>query len=255
MKKLFAVGIFCLFVASSQHALASVQIAGGSSLLTQSYADQLGTWLGEGDLTITNIYTKQSGDRSGDFHAAADFKGRTFVLIEVPANTADDRRTLLINNPYQIIGGYNPQSWDSSTDYHYTPLDPQRTAFLFNLTTTEIQRQSLTSETGINGQYQTYNDFAFGPIFGGGWDIWINGDLSTGGAYNWSYGGTVESNNILSGPSHHHTFTALGSIEVFTITNGIAGVVPEMDSVVVWSILGLATAGYVWCGRQRSSVV
>jgi hypothetical protein len=61
----------------------------GGSLLDQSGANQLASWLGEGDLTITNIFSHTNGDgkTAADFHAAADNQGRTFSLYSVRAGT------------------------------------------------------------------------------------------------------------------------------------------------------------------------
>jgi hypothetical protein len=54
-----------------------------ASLLTPAYQSQLESWLGEGPLILTNIYTKQAGDTSFDFHSAVDGQGRTFTLEPV----------------------------------------------------------------------------------------------------------------------------------------------------------------------------
>ena len=53
-------------------------------------------------------------------------------------------------NTYQIIGGYNPQSWDSSNNYHYTNNDADRTGFIFNLTNANVGKmhQKKTTESG-----------------------------------------------------------------------------------------------------------
>ena len=92
---------------------AAATIAGGSDLLSSSYAATLESWLTgdptlsySGSLVFTNIFDKASGDTSADFHAAVDGKGATIVVME-----ATDSR-----NPDQtvLIGGFNPQSWSSS---------------------------------------------------------------------------------------------------------------------------------------------
>ena len=159
------------FAGTSSQASASI-VVGGSTLLSQTYADQLETWLGEGPIVLTNIFTKQTGDDSYDFHAAADGQGRTFTVVQVLANSATDGDTGLADNLAQVIGGYNPQSWNSSGTYNYTPADADRTAFLFNLTSTEIQKQNLTGQGSLSsGQLQTYNVSSFGPTFGGVADL------------------------------------------------------------------------------------
>lgn len=52
MKKVL---IFALLMSLISFASAAT-ILGGSALLTTSYANQLESWLGEGNITITNIY-------------------------------------------------------------------------------------------------------------------------------------------------------------------------------------------------------
>ena len=75
-------------------------VVNGSGILNQSGANQLASWLGEGDLTLTNIFSHSIGDgkTTSSFHAAADGKGRNFVLFEVSSvkGVATDL----------IIGGY-----------------------------------------------------------------------------------------------------------------------------------------------------
>ncbi len=131
-------------------------IIGGSALLDAAKLTQLETWLGEGPLVVTNIFTGVSGDgkTAPTFHAAANGQGRTFVLYQATSPVS------------AIIGGYNPQSWSSSGSYNMTPNIVDRKAFLFNLTSGALQRQRVDSPT--YGQYQTYNNNNYGPTFGGG---------------------------------------------------------------------------------------
>src|SRR5262245_57675236 len=81
----------------------SIVIGGG---LRQSEADQLVVWLGQWCLQLTTIF---SGIDSFSFHAAADGQGRTFTVSDVQRGSALFR-----------IGGYDPRSWESIYDYHYT---------------------------------------------------------------------------------------------------------------------------------------
>ena len=47
-----------------------------ATLITAADQSQLESWLGEGPLTLTNIYTKKAGDTAANFHAAVDGQGR-----------------------------------------------------------------------------------------------------------------------------------------------------------------------------------
>lgn len=155
-------------------------------LLTEAYQSQLETWFGQGDLNFTNIYTKSSGDYASDFHAAVDGLGATFFLMRVDANP--DYSFSYISGP-QIVGGYNPQSWKSDDTYNATPNDADRTAFIYNLTNSILQRQDLSGE-GSNGEYQTYNGPFAGPSFGKT-DFVLDFDLNAGsGKLGNSYLGT-----------------------------------------------------------------
>lgn len=151
-----------------------------AQLLTAVNELQLEQWLGQGDQSFTKIFTKVAGDGQVgyDFHAAVDNKGPTFVLMSVYGSSL----SYSSNIPSQIIGGYNPQSWDSSSTNHITVDDAERTAFIFNLSNGTLWRQKLSNE-GVVGQTQTsLNSPAYGPHFGAG-------DLSLGP-------GTMESNGL-----------------------------------------------------------
>ncbi len=183
-------------------------VVGGSDLLNQAELDQLATWLNEGPLTLTNVFTKTAGSTSVDFHNAVDGIGRTFSVIEVLATQG---------NAQQIIGGYNPQSWSSIGAYNIVPNDADRTAFLFNLSTLVTQLEKLSSVDGNVGQYQTLNAANYGPTFGYGWDLYVGSDLLSGFAFQYSYGTGFDA-NILGIPQYSQL--DYGALEVFTIANG-----------------------------------
>ena len=229
-------------LAATAGSASATTIVGGSNLLSSAGADLLEGWLGEGELELTNIFTKGPGDTSEECHDAVDGMGRTFSLIEV----VDDQGNLV-----QIIGGYNPQSWSSVQDYNYTYPDAERTAFLFNLTSSEIQRQRLsTSELGTEiGVPQTLNYPNYGPTFGGGHDLYTDALLSlgyayshtygTGGNYGWGYG-------ITGGG-----YFVIGQIEIFTIAlEDPNAPIPEPATM---TLLGLGLAGIAARARKKSS--
>ncbi len=81
-----------------------------------------------------------------------------------------------------VIGGYNPQSWNSSGTYNIANTDAERTAFIFNLSTSILLREILSTDpdTYGAGHRQTYNgnNSSYGPTFGGGHDFYTR--LSAG---------------------------------------------------------------------------
>jgi hypothetical protein len=109
------VGAVMVVLLGGMQAAEATPVIGGSGFLTDAYASQLEGWLGEGPIQLTNIFTKKAGDRAQAFHAAADGQGRTFTVIEVFYGAG--------NSQHSVIGGYNPQSWSSSDQWHsHVPL-------------------------------------------------------------------------------------------------------------------------------------
>ena len=217
--------MFLLLLSLSLPAAAATVVNGGS-LLNQVNANQIATWLGEGDLVLTNVYSSSGGltaPQPPSWHNAVDGVGRTVSLLLTDIG---------------LVGGYNPVSWNSSGGYTINLTDAGRTAFIFNLNSGVIQRQLLGSS---DGQYQTYNHVAYGPTFGGGHDLTVNRD---GGIFYFgtafSYGNGTGSANIF-GNGGQTNFTLLG-FETFTITN-----VPELSTLAPTSLALLLAAAK----RQR----
>ncbi|MBA5607576.1 PEP_CTERM-anchored TLD domain-containing protein [Duganella sp. FT3S] len=198
--------------------------AGAASLLNAAEQQQLATWLGEGPVAFTNIYTKANGDTSAAFHHAADGKGRTIAVMQA---TNEKGQTWL-------IGGYNPQSWASSGGYHITTEQAQRTGFLFNLTTSEIHRQTpKTYALDTVGSYQTLNAANVGPTFGLGNDLYVPADLTHGGySLLYSYADPNRYNfntSVLDGSTFVRPNITFGAMEIYTIS-----AVPEPASGALW---------------------
>lgn len=141
-------------------------------LLTPADLVQLSGWLGHGEFRLERLFQKHDGQTAADFHAAVDGKGRTFTVMEATTELGQTFK----------VGGYNPQSWDSSGGFHITTEDASRTGFLFNLTSHQVHRQTpRTYALDTVGSFQTWNDAKTGPAFGAGHDLYVGWDLTTGG--------------------------------------------------------------------------
>ena len=216
------------------------QADSGTSLLSPGYKTQLETWLGEGRLSLTNIYTKASGDTSLDFHKASDGKGRTFSVMEA---TNSSGKTWL-------VGGYNPQSWSSTDGMHVTMDDSQRTAFLFNLTAGFMLPQLKQYFSGDSiGSGQTFNDRDYGPTFGSGHDLYVPQDLTHGGyssLYTYNRFGQPNSGvSLIDGSVFTNPNITFGAIQVFSIS-----AVPEPGSYGLM-LVGLGVMGLVLQRKRR----
>lgn len=196
-----------------------------AALLTSSYEAQLEAWLGQGDLDFTNIFTKQVGDTSLDFHAAADYKGATVTLLKASGGGFID----------QIIGGYNSQSW-FGIDVWGHQSNPG--GFIFNLSAQEAFKLGLWFGSD---SYATYNYDNLGPSFGGGYDLYVAGSLSWGWINPYSYG-TGDNANVLGGYGPIWSMD-IADLEVYTFKAAAsepptAGV-PDAGSTLAMAGLGL----------------
>ena len=211
---------------------AQAHLIGGSQILSYSDVDTLAGWLGEGPLQLKNIFsTDNDGTNTpADFHAACDGMGRTFSIYSVTKG----------GNNY-IIGGYNPQSWDTGGSHITWPLE-QRTAFIFNLTTGLYQGQRTDKE----GSVQTHNLEDLWPHFG---NYDLNGFTNPDhpmpyylASTNYGVGGTYEQN--LFGEKRGSRFTT-NRLEVFVISP-----VPE-PSLGLLLLLGIVPLGLIYRRRRR----
>jgi len=206
MKTIIAALAFTLAAGAQS---ASAQTTSGTSLLDAGRYGQLERWLGAGELNLTNVYTRQPGDTSADFHAGADARGPTFTLLEV---------TNAAGNSY-LVGGYNPQSWASDEGWHETVRDSQRTAFLFNFTEPAVYRQILSGYIlPSQGQRQTFNETEFGPVFGSGPDLFVNDRLDTALSWQLSYGNPLDERLSIIDRSVGGQTVRIDGMEIYAIT-------------------------------------
>ena len=214
----------------------------GGTLLTQSSADQLASWLGEGDLVLTDIYSASPGT-AASFHAAADGQGRPFSVAEVQLAPGQGQPG---SGPAQLVGGYDPVSWNSSSGYNTNATDAGRTAFIFNLSTSLLLPQLLTSQclsSPCDGHFQTFNFYPWGPTFGGGHDLDL---LQDNYAFRYSYG-----NSNVFGRGTGTDFFALSRLEVYTIAD--VTTVPEPSTGILGITAALIGIGTVLWRRPRHS--
>lgn len=235
LKKMIFTFIAGIVLAAS-HANAAV-VTGSSALLTKDDVTQLGSWLGQ-SVDLTNIYTKQAGNTSFDFHAAVDGKGATFVVMQVT-----DQNSGITG----LVGGYNPQSWNSNEGYSYSYDVNSRDAFLFNLSTDTVFGQKDISNYNYwywydQGVYQTYNSSYYGPTFGGGHDLYVADDLTYAYSNLWSYASTNGAGNLLGNGANNYSWQVAG-LEVFNMAPA-RNEVPEPASLALFAIAlgGLAAA-------------
>ena len=205
MKTLLAAAALVLALALPQAAAQT-----GAPPLDPVLEGQLERWLGAGDQIFDNIYTRQGpADSAPDFHAAADGRGPTFTLLRV-SDAAGQA---------WLVGGYNPQSWDSDDGWHFTQRDFQRSAFIFNYTAPAVYRQVPSSfELPSQGSFQTFNAIDQGPTFGAGPDLFVDESLDTALSWRLSYGDPAgEGRSIIDG-SVGGRFFAIDAMEVYAVS-------------------------------------
>lgn len=236
MKTIIAAGSLALALSSLAGAAHAGDIVGGSSLLDDGKQAQLERWLGAGEFNLTNVYTRQAGDTSVDFHMDADGKGATFTVLDVTNGSGESF----------LVGGYNPQSWASGGGWNETARDWQRTAFLFNFTEPAVYRQILSSYVlPSQGQFQTFNSPGTGPMFGLGPDLVVTQGLDTALSWQLSYGNPLDEGMSIVDRGRGGQALQVNAIEVFSVSP-----VPEPASAAML-MAGMGVLGLIARRRRR----
>lgn len=153
MKSLLAsFGIAVCLLAPQASSATTVTV---NSLIDTTDAQQLETWLGVGPQDFTRIFSGDAGIVSAaDFHRAVDGAGPTFSIYQI--------RTA--NGAEMLMGGYTALDWGLTGTFY------DSTAFIFNLTTNELQLQqdgSTESITSSRSRFATFGGSNSFDIFGG----------------------------------------------------------------------------------------
>ena len=144
----------------------------------------------------------RDGMTSSVFHNKCDNKGETITLIN--------------NEKENIFGGYASISWTNDDNFYY--IAPE--SFLFTLS--NIYNTEPTKFPNKNDQKEVYHYSGYGPVFGGGLDLCVNGDiLNSGGWSNFphTYQDVLgKGKSIFTGDSNNNSFSfKIKEIEVFKI--------------------------------------
>jgi hypothetical protein len=157
-------------------------------------------WLREdgSDGKLRMLYrSSRDGSSNFDFHRTCDNKGRTLVLIETTEGG--------------VVGGYTNVSWHSDPPGTYQCANK---AFLFALSgfgTDSPCKMKLKDEDDARAMYCGSE---FGPIFGRGNDVWVDGcnlNLRIGSTYEKS------TSEQLNGSAHDYSRYKIKDMEVFLV--------------------------------------
>eukprot|EP00985_Skeletonema_marinoi_P015000 scaffold7652_cov80-Skeletonema_marinoi.AAC.1 len=132
----------------------------GSDIVKQySQLNTIHQWLKEdgSDGGLELLYrSSRDGLSNKAFHNKCDNKGRTLLVIETDTG--------------EIMGGYTNKSWQSDGEY-----DLAHKAFLFALSGFGIGSPCKMKLQDEDDEYAMLGSANFGPMFGGGNDVWVDG--------------------------------------------------------------------------------
>jgi hypothetical protein len=127
----------------------------GGALLSLEQQVKLNEFYGRKDQKWVLIYkATRDGFGSGDFHRCCDNQGPTMTIIQS-------------KNGGYLFGGYTSVSWTSRSAY----VVDNNGAFIFTLT--NPHGISPTKYSIQKTEYSIYDGNTYGPIFGGGFDLYV----------------------------------------------------------------------------------
>lgn len=215
-----------------------------TELLSGSDHAQLSEWLGS-NFDLTRIFAKGiDGSTGQDWHAAVDGKGANFTVMEIIDNDTDEVR---------VIGGYNSNSWSSELNWTFSVDN-----FLFNLSDGLVFEKN---NRYTDGGYGAFNHPDHGPRFGGGHDLFVGFDLTTGYA---NIGHTYGDREQYRLDSYRESFAGsysnwtIGAYETYTLSAstgefGTGAAVETTDVPVSFLLGGLGLLG-IGAARRRPGV-
>lgn len=134
----------------------------GSTIVDTAQGSKINAWIGTPGQLWKLCYSKTiDGASATTFHAKCDGKGASVTIAKL-ASTGGAR----------IIGGYNTSSWMSSGG-----ASGSSSNFLFSITNDFKHTYTGTSTT------YAYNSSSYGPVFGGGYDWYVNSTMNGGYCY------------------------------------------------------------------------
>jgi hypothetical protein len=102
----------------------------------------------------------RDGNTAKTFHTKCDYNGATIVIVKA-------------SNSDQILGGYNPLSWDSTNNWCSTS-----DSFIFSFSSSTNFETAIVGHINAHCEYAIYCFHNYGPAFGGGHDLYLDNDNS-----------------------------------------------------------------------------
>jgi len=164
-------------VLGSPKTLTVVQKLFSDSLLLTNpkWKENLVSWRGKEPFESRLLYLgSRDGFSASTFHSRCDNQSETFVIIRM--NLLSD--VTWSQNP--IIGGYSDKPWKSTTSSKSKYVSSDH-SFLFSFvgTSSSYNTPQKYALTGGNNQFAILCNSSFGPVFGGGCDLFIDDNFNT----------------------------------------------------------------------------